>query len=146
MHYPSTSLVKIKKLSENATIPTKGSSGAAGFDLYSCEDYTLKPLERKLFKTGLQMKIPENMYGRIAPRSGLAYKDGLDCLAGVIDSDFLGDVGVILINFGDKDKTINKGDRIAQIIFEYCPDMMFEVVDNIEKTERNEGGWGSSGK
>ena len=93
--------ISIKKLNELAIIPTRGSEHAAGHDLYATEEYTLKPLERKLFKTGISMAITEGMYGRIAPRSGLAYKAGIDVMAGVIDEDYRGDVGVILINLGN---------------------------------------------
>jgi dUTP pyrophosphatase len=140
--------VLITKNHANAIIPTRGSIGAAGYDLYSTEAYILKPGERKLFKTGLNMAIPSGMYGRIAPRSGLAFKKGIDVLAGVIDEDYRGDVGVILINFGQEDFAIVAGDRIAQIIFEFYSEVSFEEQSNekesLGNTERGSGGFGST--
>ena len=94
--------MNIKKLSDKAVIPSKGSVGAAGYDLYTTESYELKPGERKAFKTDIALAIPEGFYGRVAPRSGLAVKHGLDVLAGVIDSDYRGEILVALINLGDK--------------------------------------------
>lgn len=138
--------IPIKKSNELAKIPTRGSVSAAGYDLYSTEEYTLKPLERKLFKTGLSIAIPPGLYGRIAPRSGLAYKDGLDTMAGVIDEDYRGDVGVILINLGSVEKKIAVGDKIAQIIFENYTPATFQETDDLEKTSRGQGGFGSTDK
>ena len=169
--------IQLKKLSENAIVPTRGSSGAAGYDLYSTEDYILKPGERKLFKTNISVKIPDGYYGRLAPSYGLAFKHGIDVLAGVIDSDYLGDIGVILLNtsilkyvidesdendeyqqtfdydlFRDQindeknSLTIKKGERIAQIIIEKCHEVEFIEVDQLDKTDRSEAGWGSTGK
>ena len=137
--------IQIKKLNDKAIIPTYGSSLAAGCDLYSTEFYVLKPGERKLFKTGISMTIPDGFYGRIAPRSGLAYKDGIDVLGGVIDSDYLGDVGILLINLGSVEKNIFVGDRIAQIIFENCTRAEFFETDKLEQTTRSENGFGSTG-
>jgi dUTP pyrophosphatase len=133
-----------KKTSELATTPTRGSDFAAGYDLYSTEDYLLQPMERKLFKTGLSIAIPNGLYGRIAPRSGLAYKDGLDVMAGVIDEDYRGDVGVILINLGDKAKEIKIGDKIAQIIFENYTPVTFKESTELPSSIRGDGGFGSS--
>jgi len=138
--------VSIKRTNELAVIPTRGSPSAAGYDLYSTEEYTLKPLERKLFKTGISIAIPQGLYGRIAPRSGLAYKDGIDVLAGVIDEDYRGDVGVILINLGSVDKVIKLGDKIAQIIFEHYNSATFIETDDLSKTTRDDGGFGSTDK
>jgi dUTP pyrophosphatase len=133
-----------KRTNPLAIIPTRGSNSAAGYDLYSTENYTLKPLERKLFKTGLSIEIPTGLYGRVAPRSGPAYKDGLDVMAGVIDEDYRGDVGVILINLGNKDKEIKVGDKIAQIIFENYNVVSLTEIENLTVTTRNEGGFGST--
>lgn len=140
--------VLITKNDKSAIVPTRGSVKAAGYDLYSTEFHILKPGERKLFKTGLSMAIPEGMYGRIAPRSGLAFKKGIDVLAGVIDEDYRGDVGVILINFGNEDFNVMVGDRIAQIIFEIYNEVSFEEQSNSQEslgnTERGSGGFGST--
>lgn len=139
--------MKIKKLLDNAVTPKKGSDGAAGYDLYSTDSYTLKPGERRLFKTGISMAIPSHLYGRVAPRSGLAYKSGIDVMAGVIDSDYRGDIGVILINHGVHNFVVNEGDRIAQLIFEKIGYVdYFDVVDELPDSVRGEGGYGHTGK
>jgi dUTP pyrophosphatase len=137
--------VKIKKLNDKAVMP-QWNNRSAGCDLSSTEDYTLKPGERKLFKTGISVAIPSGFYGRVAPRSGLAYKNGLDVLAGVIDEDYRGDVGVILINLGQEDKGIVAGDKIAQLIFEVCARAEFVEVENLDETDRGAGGYGSTDK
>ncbi len=154
--------IQLKKLSKDAIMPSGGSIGAAGYDLYSTEDYTLKPGERKLFKTNISINIPHGYYGRIAPRSGLAFKNGIDVFGGVIDSDYRGDVGVILYNsdkalsiinesttcwtqIEGKSLEVKKGDRIAQIIIEKYHDVEFEEVENLDETARAEKGWGSTG-
>lgn len=139
--------INVKKLSENATIPTQGTSFAAGYDLYAAEDAVVVCGTRKLIKTNVSMEITPGYYGRIAPRSGLAYKNGIDVLAGVIDSDYRGDIGVILYNTDKNiDFTVKKGDRIAQIIFEACYTATLNNVDNLDNTLRQAGGFGSTGK
>jgi dUTP pyrophosphatase len=138
--------VSITKLESKAIIPTRGSTGAAGYDLYTTEFHILKPGERKLFKTGLSMSIPSGMYGRIAPRSGLAYKKGIDVMAGVIDEDYRGEIGVILINLGQEDVNIIVGDKIAQIIFEFYNQVDFVETNGLDNTQRGEGGFGSTDK
>lgn len=141
--------MNIKKLSEKAVIPTKGSSGAAGYDLYTTESYELKPGERKAFKTDIAIAIPEGLYGRVAPRSGLAVKHGIDVLAGVIDSDYRGEILVALINLSDTPLQLpivkdGKETAIAQIIFETYTSHKFDEVDNLNDTNRGVGGFGSS--
>lgn len=139
--------INVKKLSENATIPTQGTSFAAGYDLYAAEDAVVVCGTRKLIKTNISMEITPGYYGRIAPRSGLAYKNGIDVLAGVIDSDYRGDIGVILYNTDKNiDFSVKKGDRIAQIIFEACYTITLNNVDNLDNTLRQAGGFGSTGK
>lgn len=138
--------INVKKLSENATIPTQGTSFAAGYDLYAAEDAVVICGTRKLIKTNISMEINPGYYGRIAPRSGLAYKNGIDILAGVIDSDYRGDIGVILYNTDKNiDFEVKKGDRIAQIIFEACYSVAFNEVKNLDNTSRQSGGFGSTG-
>lgn len=138
--------INVKKLSENATIPTQGTSFAAGYDLYAAEDAVVVCGTRKLIKTNVSMEITPGYYGRIAPRSGLAYKNGIDVLAGVIDSDYRGDIGVILYNTDKNiDFSVKKGDRIAQIIFEACYTATLNNVDNLDNTLRQAGGFGSTG-
>lgn len=137
--------IKVKKLNEKAILPVWNNM-SAGCDLSSTEFYILKPGERKLFKTGLSIAIPTGFYGRIAPRSGLAFKNGIDVLAGVIDEDYRGDVGVILINLGQEDKNILVGDKIAQLIFENYTRFGFVETDNLDETDRGDGGYGSTDK
>jgi len=151
--------IQIKKLSEDAIIPTRGSEGAAGWDLRSAEDYVLRPGERHLFKTNISIKMVRGHYGKIEGRSGLAFKKGIVVLGGVIDEDFVGNIGVILLNssyqddddyykneYSDEFLEIKKGDRIAQIIFHKYESAEFEEVDKLDLTERGAGGFGSTGK
>lgn len=138
--------VEIKKLSENAKTPTRGTVFAAGYDLYAAESFTIKPLSRQLIKTNISVGIPDGFYGRIAPRSGLAYKSGIDVLAGVIDSDYRGDIGVILLNTDlNKDFEVKVGDRIAQLIIEKCFNADWKEVENLKDTQRSSGGFGHTG-
>ena len=138
--------INVKKLSDFATIPTQGTKFAAGYDLYAAEDAVVVCGSRKLIKTNISMDITPGYYGRIAPRSGLAYKSGIDVLAGVIDSDYRGDIGVILYNTDKNiDFTVKKGDRIAQIIFEACYTATLNNVENLDNTLRQAGGFGSTG-
>ena len=127
--------IPIKKLSSAAITPTKGSNGAAGYDLYSTETYELKIGERYAFKTDISMSIPMDIYGRVAPRSGHALKRGIDVMAGVIDPDYIGEILVILINLGQESVTFNTGDKIAQIIFEYYNTATFQETDDLAKTD-----------
>jgi len=137
--------IKIKKTSKDAIIPTQGSDYAAGYDLYSSEEGSIPAECRLLIKTNISICIPEGYYGRIAPRSGLAYKNGIDVMAGVIDSDYRGDVGVILYNTDIKEFEFRKGDRIAQLIIEKCHKIEWDEVDNLESTVRSNEGFGSTG-
>lgn len=138
--------IQIKKLSDKAKIPSQASKSAAGYDLYAAEEVLVNTIGRKLVKTNISISIPEGYYGRIAPRSGLAYKNGIDVLAGVIDSDYRGDIGVILFNTDSNlDFLVNVGDRIAQIIIEKCHSVNWETVETLDSTVRSEGGFGSSG-
>jgi dUTP pyrophosphatase len=138
--------INVKKLSDYATIPTQATKFAAGYDLYASEDAVVVCGSRKLIKTNISMEITPGYYGRIAPRSGLAYKSGIDVLAGVIDSDYRGDIGVILYNTDKNiDFEIKKGDRIAQIIFEACYSATLNTVENLDNTLRQGGGYGSTG-
>ena len=112
----STEVLRVKKLSENAVIPSRGSEHAAGFDLSSAVDTIIPARGKAIVKTDLAIAIPEFTYARIAPRSGLAWKHFIDTGAGVVDYDYRGNVGVILFNHGESDFTVNKGDRVAQLI------------------------------
>lgn len=138
--------IKIKLLSESAKIPVTGSVFSAGYDLYSAEDGSVAPGQRVLVKTNVSVAIPNGYYGRIAPRSGLAYKHGIDTLAGVIDSDYRGDVGVILLNTDSTNSfSYSKGDRIAQLIIEKCHYVNWVKTTKLEESKRNDGSYGSTG-
>ena len=139
-------VLNIKKLNENAIVPTKANRSDAGYDLYALEGTTIDKHSHKLIKTGISMQIPEGYVGLIWPRSGMAYKHGIDVFAGVIDSSYRGDVGVILYNSQYSNYNIEKGDRIAQIIFQKIEDFDLHVVENLDDTSRGAGGFGSSGK
>ncbi len=138
--------IKIKLLSEAGKIPAKGTGFSAGYDLYAAESGEIDPLKRFLIKTNISIAIPKGYYGRIAPRSGLAYKNGIDVMAGVIDSDYRGDVGVILYNTGIEVFSFGRGDRIAQLIIEKCHRADWLQVDDLSGTGRGDGGYGHTGK
>ena len=139
--------MKIKLLVEGAKTPFRANKTDAGADICSVEDAIITPLERKAIGTGISIEIPEGYYGRIAPRSGLAYKNGIDVLAGVVDSSYRGEIKVILFNT-DKENSfeIKKGERIAQLIIEDHFNFEFDVVEELAYTERGSGGFGSTGK
>lgn len=139
-------IVKFTRLSEEARKPTKGSNDAAGFDLYSTEMYNLLARSNATIKTDICIEIlPSNCFGQINGRSSLAQKS-IVVGAGVIDQDYRGNINVLLINHGDTDFKISKGDRIAQIIFHKIINPIFIECKELGKTERGERGFGSSGK
>lgn len=135
----------VKKLSEFATLPTKGSKLAAGYDLYAAYDYVIKAKGKEMVKTDLQIALPSGCYGRVAPRSGLAWKNFIDVGAGVIDEDYRGPVNVILFNFGEQDFEIKRGDRVAQLICEKIQQTEIKEVEDLNVTERGSNGFGSTG-
>lgn len=135
--------MKIVLNHENASIPAKADAHAAGYDLFSCENVIIKAWSRGLINTGVKLEIPENHYGRIASRSGLGVK-GFDIGAGVIDSNYRGEIKVVFINSTSTDKQISVRDKIAQLIFEKYYDFEFEQVQKLSETERGELGFGSS--
>src|SRR5690242_6328036 len=107
-----------KKIHPNAILPTRGSRDACGLDIHSIENTIIEPGGRKAVRTGFAIAVPPGLYGRVAPRSGLALKHGIDVLAGVVDADYRGEVLCLLANLGEKDFIIKTGDRIAQLIIE----------------------------
>ena len=135
----------IKKLSFDALLPTRGSIGAVGYDLYSNCDGVIPTSERMLVSTGISVVLPNGVYGRVAPRSGLAVKHGIQVGAGVIDPDYTGEVKVVLFNHGDKDFEVKRGERIAQLVLERCETPDVEEIGLLEETERGAGGFGSTG-
>lgn len=131
--------------SPKAKVPTRGSDLAAGYDLYSSGSAVIAARGRGVVPTGIKIAIPEGTYGRVAPRSGLAVKKGIDTGAGVIDADYRGEVGVVLFNNSDEDFVIKEGDRIAQLIVEKIWTGEIDVVDSLDDTVRGSGGFGSTG-
>ncbi len=140
------SQLKFARLSKKAFPPVKTSSLAAGYDLRSPIDSVIPAQGKVVIKLDLQIRVPHETYGRIAPRSGLAAKFGIDVGGGVIDEDYTGNVGVILFNHSNEDYSITAGDRIAQIICERVqyPELI-EIEKNSDDTDRNPVGFGSSG-
>lgn len=141
--------MKIKKLNENAIIPTYGTEYSAGADLYACteEDITINPGETKLIKTGIAMEIPVGYAGFIYARSGLASKKGLAPAnkVGVIDADYRGEVMVALYNQSNEPQVIAAKERIAQLVIAPFLKVEFEEVDELTETVRGAGGFGSTG-
>lgn len=139
---------KILKVDKGLPTPKYAHDGDAGMDVYSAEDYVLKPGERKVFSTGLKFEIPEGYEIQIRPRSGLAAKYGITVLnsPGTLDYQYRGILGVILINHGDADFEVKKGERIAQIVFNKFESSELIEVDELSETVRGEGGFGSTGK
>ena len=142
--------VRIKKLDENAIIPTYGSEFAAGADLYACtgETVTIEPHKTLLIHTGIAMEIPTGYAGLIYARSGIASKRGLAPAnkVGVVDSDYRGEIMVALHNHSDEPQTIDNGERIAQLVIAPYVVADFVVSDELDDTDRGEGGFGSTGK
>ena len=138
--------INIKLLNSNSKTPSKSSLDDAGYDLYSCEEVVIKPMERKLVKTGVAMSIPSGYYGHISDRSGMAFKKGAHCLGKIVDSSYRGDIGVIILNTDMYEPIkIQKNDRIAQIIFKKYENVNFIVENLLDETERGSSGYGSSG-
>ena len=132
-------------LNNDAKIPTRGSPFSVGYDLCSSEEKVVPKRQRCMVSTGIAIGIPNGTYGRVAPRSGLAAKHGIDVGAGVIDPDYTGEVKVILFNNSDNDFEIKKGDRIAQLILEKVMTPEIRELGELVKTLRGEGGFGSTG-
>lgn len=130
---------------EDARIPSR-EGRAAGYDTYATSDVCIPSGGWEKVPTGLQIAAPSGTYIRIAPRSGLAWKHGIQTGAGVVDEDYRGEIQVILFNHGSKDFQVNKGDRIAQLIFEKIATPELKICSSLDDTTRGEGGFGSTGK
>jgi dUTP pyrophosphatase len=142
--------LNVIKVNPLATLPTRATSGSAGYDLFSTDSYVIMPGRRVVVSTGITVQLPPGTYGRIAPRSGLAVKHGLDTLAGVIDPDYTGEVKVVLQNLDAVQPfVIRPGYRIAQLILEnYTIADVYEIPTEHTNlvTERGAGGFGSTGQ
>lgn len=139
-------LVSMMVEDDNLT-PEYKTSGASGADLRANEDCVLQPLERKLIKTGVRVSIPQGFEGQVRARSGLSAKKGLTLVNGIgtIDSDYTGEILVSMINLSNEPQEIHKGDRIAQLVIVPIIQALFNPVENLEDTERGEGGFGHTG-
>jgi len=127
----------VKKLTYDAILPTRGSDGAVGYDLYSNCDGVIEGGNRGLISTGIAVSLPPGVYGRVAPRSGLAMKNGIQVGAG--------ELKVLLFNHGSKDLEVKMGDRVAQLVLERCETPPVEEIGLLQETIRGEGGFGSTG-
>ncbi len=141
--------VRFKRLHPSAQLPHQATPGAAGFDLYAVLDapLTLAPLQRLKVPTGLAMAIPRGYEGQVRPRSGLAAKAGLTVLnaPGTIDSDYRGEVQVLLVNLGAEAVTLESGERVAQLVIAPVPTVNIAWADELDETARGAGGFGSTG-
>ncbi len=133
----------------NHPLPAYQTAGSAGMDLYAniSDDVLLEPFQRRLIPTGLHIALPPGIEAQIRPRSGLAVKQGITCLntPGTIDSDYRGELKVILINLSDETQTIRNGDRIAQMIIARYESIGWTEVSHLSESQRGEGGFGSTG-
>lgn len=143
--------IRIKRLRKDRSVPLPQymTWGASGMDLFASleKEATLAPGERRLIPTGISVAIPEGFEGQVRPRSGLAIRSGLGVVngPGTIDADYRGEIGVVLINFGKEPFTIRNGDRIAQLVISRVFRAVWEEVDDLPSTQRQEGGFGHTG-
>ena len=142
---PHTQL-QFKKLDSSAVLPTRGTPLSAGLDLYCIDDLQIAPGDRASARTGLSVAIPHGFYGRIAPRSGLAVKQGIDVLAGVIDADYRGEIICLLYNTGHEVVELAAGSKICQLIVEQVITPSATWADDLEETARGAAGFGSTGR
>ncbi len=138
--------IRVKKLDPKAIVPNFAYEGDAGMDLFSIENMKLAPGERASIATGIAMAIPKGYVGLVWDKSGLSHKKGLKTLGGVIDAGFRGECRVGIVNLSLGDIKINKGDKVAQILVQKIERPEIEEVDVLEKTERSDKGFGSSGE
>ena len=134
------------RVGEGGALPEYASKGAAGADLRASEPVEIAPGGRAAVPTGVRLQIPPGYVGLVWPRSGLALRHGIDTLAGVIDSDYRGEVRVALVNHGDEPFRIERGDRIAQLLVQRVERAAFVAAPAIDDTDRGGGGFGSTGR
>ena len=138
-------MIKIKKLSEDATLPRYAQPGDAGMDFYSNEEITILPNERKLVSTGISMAIPEGYVGLIWDKSGISTKHGIKTMAGVIDSSYRGEVKILIHNLSNQTHKIEKNTKVAQMLIQPVEQKEISEVIELDQTERGTGGFGSTG-
>jgi len=137
--------VKVKKLKENAIVPSYAHEEDAAMDLFSCEDYVVPVGKRQLVSTGIAMELEKGYWSSIRGKSGLAYKKGICILGGVIEYTYRGEYGVIVLNTGDEDFVIKAGDKVAQVVVAPVATAEVEEVGELSETVRGEGNFGSTG-
>ncbi|MEK7568194.1 MAG: dUTP diphosphatase, partial [Patescibacteria group bacterium] len=137
--------IKIVKIEEDAKIPNYANLSDAGMDLFSIEEVVLKIGERQAIRTGIKTEIPDGYVGLVWDKSGLALNNGTKTMAGVIDSGYRGEIKIVLVNLGDEDFEIKKGQKIAQMLVQKVERPEIELVDELNATERGENGFGSTG-
>ncbi|MEK6958354.1 MAG: dUTP diphosphatase [archaeon] len=139
--------VKVKKVSPGAIIPKLEHAGDAGFDLYSNEEMILKPMERKLVATGISIAIEKGFEAQVRPKSGLAINHGITIpnSPGTIDAGYRGEIKVIMLNLGEKEYKVEKGKKIAQLVFSRIEEPEIIEVKELDETKRGKGGFGSTG-
>ena len=137
--------MKVKLLNKDGKLPTYADDGAIGMDLYAAEDATIWPFMQKMVSTGIAVELPDKVYFRVAPRSGLAYKNSIHVMAGVVDPSYRGEIKIILRNFGFWPFKIKKGDRIAQGILENAIISYPFWVETLSDSKRGKAGFGSTG-
>ena len=137
----------IEKTDVKAIIPFKAHEGDAGLDLFSIEEVSIKPMERKLIHTGIKLQLPKNTEAQVRPRSGLALKHGITVLntPGTIDEGYRGELCIILINLGTEEFKVEQGMKIAQMVIKPTLSLDIEEVVELDETSRGEGGFGSTG-
>ena len=139
--------IKIKRLNENAILPEKQHDSDAGYDLHSIEEIILKPSKIYKVRTGIAIQIPNNYGGLVLPRSGLSSKYGISLIntPGLIDSGYRGELLIPLINHSSNEYTINKTERVAQLILLEIPEVKIEVTSDLDESDRDSKGFGSTG-
>jgi len=138
--------IKLKRLDKTLPLPKYQTEGSSGLDLYAREDCVIRPGDFKTIPTGISVEVPYGMEGQVRPRSGLASNSGVGILnsPGTIDSDYRGEIKVILFNFSSEDFNVKRGDRIAQLVITSVVQVDLEEVESLEETDRNKGGFGST--
>jgi len=137
--------IKIKRIDKEIELPRYSRKGDAALDIRSAEDCTIKPLERKIVKSGVALELPEGYAGLVWDRGGIAAKHGIHTMAGVLDSNYRGELMIVLKNLSEKDFEIKKGDRIAQLLIQPVIKADVEEVDELSESNRGDKGFSSSG-
>ena len=138
-------IIKFQKILDEAIIPHYAHQGDAGMDIFSVEEIIIKAGERKNIRTGVKMELPEGFVGLVWDKSGLAMKNGIKTMAGVIDACYRGEIGIVLVNLSGQDYKVEKGQKIAQMLIQKVERAEIEEAQKLDETKRGEGGFGSTG-